>query len=113
MRKPIFIFLFALLGIFSAQAYNFKVGSIYYNYSRNGVEVTYGSGKYSGSVVIPSTVTYQGYSYRVTSIGSSAFSGCSLTSIMIPESVTSIGDGAFTARSLTSIMIPYLYIINI
>ena len=44
----------------------------------------------------------------VTSIGGSAFSGCTgLTSITIPESVTSIGNGAFSdCTGLTSITIP-------
>ncbi|GHT13870.1 hypothetical protein AGMMS4956_10730 [Bacteroidia bacterium] len=52
-----------------------------------------------GSVTIPNSVT---------SIGSSAFGGCSgLTAITIPNSVTSIGDGAFYGcRGLTSITIP-------
>ena len=43
----------------------------------------------------------------VTSIGDSAFSGCSLSSIEIPNTVTSIGDYAFLCcESLISIEIP-------
>ena len=43
----------------------------------------------------------------VTSIGSTAFSGCTgLTSVTIPSSVTSIGNMAFYHTSLTSVTIP-------
>ena len=57
---------------------------------------------------IPATVSYDGTTYSVTSIGYCAFLNCSsLTSIDIPNSVTSIGVGAFFGcSSLTSVTIP-------
>lgn len=60
------------------------------------------------SITIPETITYEGTTYSVTSIGSSAFGHCSkLTSITIPNSVTSIGESAFeNCFSLNSITIP-------
>ena len=61
---------------------------------------------YSGNIVIPSTVEYDGVTCNVTSIGT-AFRNCSeLTSVTIPNSVTSIDSYAFSGCSnLTSITI--------
>ena len=91
----------------SASAYDVEVDGIYYNFYGTTVTVTSGK-KYSGNIVIPESITYKGSKYPVTSIGGSAFSGCSgLTSVTIPNSVTSIGDYAFYECSgLTSVTIP-------
>ena len=66
------------------------------------------SGKYSGEIVIPESVEYEGTVCSVTSIGDYAFYYCDgLTSVTIPNSVTSIGDYAFKGCSgLTSVTIP-------
>ena len=117
--KPIkhFLFLAALLlGSITANAYDFEVDGIYYNVKSNSeltVEVTYKKNDgynncYSGSITVPATVTRNGVTYSVTSIGDDAFYNCySLTTIILPESVTSIGNTAFAYCSkLTSITIP-------
>ena len=101
-----------------AMAYDFSYThqgkTLYYDItSDNTVSVTYyssssSSNNYvSGDVVIPSTVTYNGTTYSVTSIGRSAFSFCrSLTSVTIPNSVTTIGiDAFYWCRNLISVTI--------
>ena len=53
---------------------------------------------YSGGIVIPETIEYQGIVYSVKSIGDYAFAGCSgLTSVTIPKSISSMGQWAFSS----------------
>ena len=82
--------------------------TINYNWNTDKTELTVTSGSYSGNMAIPSSVTYDGKEYSVTSIGNFAFNECSdLTSVEIPNSVTSIGNFAFYKCSgLTSVEIP-------
>ena len=86
-----------------------KVAEVTRNFNRS----------YSGNVIIPPKVSYEGTDYDVTSISGNvsnngntylggAFRGCTgLTAVTIPNSVTSIGYGAFYQCSgLTSVNIP-------
>lgn len=105
------ILILALLALSNVYSYAFVVDSIYYKLSYGNAIVTYKNtnyNSYSGIVVIPDSVTYNGMSYCVTGIGENAFRNCSdLTSVAIPNSVTSIGKDAFYYCSrLTSVTMP-------
>ena len=98
--KKLAMTIVALWCCIAANAYDFEVDGICYNITSEDnltVEVTKNSdNRYSGEVIIPSVVAYNGKSYSVTSIGGSAFSGCTgLTSITIPDGVTEIGQNTF------------------
>ena len=114
--KKLFSLFFALVATTALWAYDFQFGDLYYNITSSGepytVEVTYQScwsaDNYWGltSAVIPETVTYDGTTYSVTSIGGGAFCFCfDLTSVTIGSGVTSIGDDVFYGCSgLTSVV---------
>ena len=92
---------------FADNVYDFEEGGIYYKIVNDEASVTYKSfsyidhdpyyeSDYAGDVVIPASVTYDGKTYPVTSIGSCAFyRRRAVTSITIPSSITSIGWSAF------------------
>lgn len=109
LRRTFSAVIFMMLSTLS-WAYDFEVDGIFYEideYDKKSVMVTNGLLRYSGHIVIPSTVDYRGKTYSVTRIGSGAFHNCILTSIVIPSSVTSIGQRAFMyCTQLTSIVIP-------
>jgi surface protein len=98
-----------------AFAYEFEVDGIYYNINGNEAEVTQRgdvySGpeqSYSGSIIIPSTVTHNGTTYSVTRIGFRAFSNNeNLYHVEMPNTITAIDDYAFAVcPCLNSIDIP-------
>jgi len=123
MKQIKFFLLTALLSVVGARALAHDIAvanadgkTIYYKWANNKTELSvsyrgseYDSyNEYTGNVVIPESVTYNGATYPVTDIGEMAFFECSsLTSVTIPNSATSIGYFAFSRCSgLTSVTIP-------
>ena len=118
MKKRIVTFLLVAMASICAEAVTYTDPDTGYSWtytqqSDNTVKiVNYSASQYviavsptpTGAVTIPSALGGK----PVTSIGNSAFSGCSgLTSVTIPNSVTSIGSSAFSGCSgLTSVTIP-------
>ena len=108
-------------GTVTASAHDFVQGRIYYNFledDETSVEVTFcdedgdefvDEGKeYTGTVVIPESVTYSGKSYSVKSIGYLAFAYCyELGQVKFPSTLESIKANAFVfSNMLSSIEIP-------
>ena len=107
LRAHLMVTVLSLPGL--VQAYDFKEGSFYYN-RLNGSEdeITYrraGIESYVGDVEIPASVTYEGTTYTVTAVGTSAFKNCvSVSSVVIPEGVTELKEEAFYGcENLTSV----------
>lgn len=113
MRKKLFTLLLAMMASFGMKLYaSNQVNGIWYEFdmTNHTAMVTYPdspSSKYSGSIVIPETVTLNYVSYSVTGIGDRAFDrGYYVTSVIIPNSIISIGDYAFQGCNFTSFTIP-------
>jgi hypothetical protein len=105
MKKySLLLFVFFSFGFGFSQT--FTVNNI--NYFVYGTDVmVIETPNYNGYCEIPSTVTYEGVPYSVTTIGDFAFSSSNnLTSVSLPNSVTYIGSNAFAyCINLTSISI--------
>ena len=107
--KKLLLFLLTMMPT-ALMAYDVQIDGIYYNLDNNAktAEVTSGDNLYAGSYTIPQTITNEGVSYKVTSIGDEAFRSCDqLSKIVLSEGITTIGESAFDGcKSLSSITIP-------
>ena len=103
MKKMLFLLAFILMSLTTwAQRSDFQEGQFYYSINRDRpseVSVARNDDSYSsftGELIIPSTVTYGGYTYTVTGISERAFNSCSgVTSVSIPSSMITIEWAAF------------------
>ena len=105
--------LFASLFVKAGGDVTIKVDGIYYHYYDDEVtevtevSVAKGDEPYSGDIIVPSQITYNGKTYAVTSIHWFAFQNANLTSLQLPGTITSIEWGAFDGMTgLTSLVIP-------
>ena len=93
-----------------AIAYDCFIDGISYNIDGNEATVTYFDtyySSYSGDVVIPEMIFYDGINYPVTRIGAWAFYKSNLSSVIIPNTVSVIEGCAFyQCRGLESIELP-------
>ena len=106
MKTPLFKLQLAVICFLCSlyvNAHDFEVDGIYYNITSvedKTVEVTFSGdhiddvvGEYTGTVIIPDSVIFNGVTYNVTSIGNNALDYCRLLeSVVIPNSVLTIGD---------------------
>lgn len=104
--QKLIVAVFALCTSSVAMAQDFSVDGYYYYINEDGVSVSFtqdqyqawidGVGTYTGDIVIPSEVTYEGTTYPVTCVLDYAFFQCyDVTSVTMPNSITEIGDCAF------------------
>lgn len=108
---------FVIISCFAyANDYDFEVDGIYYKItSETNREICVTNPTdlgldrleiYIGAWSIPSTVTYNGINYTVSSIDYQAFRSCRLTSISLPNTLVTIGDEAFCSTYIETIIIP-------
>ena len=99
--KQLFLLLLMSIMSVSVSADEAVINGLRYELNGNTLEAKVTGGhRDSGELTIPESVDYNGKTYSVTAIGSSAFRLCSrLTSIAIPNSVRSIGEWAFDGCS--------------
>ena len=110
MKKLIYSFVMSLTMVAAsvcAQAATFVVDGVNYT-TTTDTTVSVARSSYSGAIVIPEAVTYNGSSYQVTAIDTKAFYECTgLTAVTLPPTLQRIGTDAFYyCTALTAVNIP-------
>lgn len=101
MKKLLLLLLLCTAGVTNLFALSFDDGYLKYTVNADGTTVTVDGRKSgitaSGSLSIPSTVTYNNITYTVTAIGNFAFNGASgyTGTLTLPNTLVTIGNNAF------------------
>ena len=106
MKKSLLLIL-AVMTSFVSNAYDAVIDDLCYNFSGNCAELAHYYGFLYGDFTVPETITYNGATYTVTSIGKTALMHARFKSVTLPNTITNIGEHAFyECDSLISINIP-------
>lgn len=93
------LFFFNAITTINVIAQDFSVNGLYYNVvslEKLTCEVTHAATKYSGDIIIPENVTYNGRNFKIVGIGEEAFYHCKeMISIHLPSTLEYIGKDAF------------------
>ena len=97
--------------LFQPTSYDFMVDGIYYSIAYgNHVGVAYKDmsfGTYSGDIVVPAEVEYEGVTYVVDRVGHNAFAECpDLKSVTLPNTMIFIDYNAFRQSGITTLRVP-------
>ena len=117
-KKAFLLIVCAWISTLAWSSERIEVNGVYYLFHGDSATVTYTGveklgpytlavSDYSGTVIVPDSVQYEGNWYHVTEVGDNAFQQSYVRSVTLPESVTKIGVYAFqSATNLQSINIP-------
>ena len=105
MRRILLILLLAPCALLHVHAYDFEVNGICYGFAPPRYAYVTHHGEwageatdrtYSGNLVVPSEISYNGRTYTVTSVGENAFAGCDeLVSVQFPSTIRAVSSCAF------------------
>lgn len=98
------MFIAVLCTFLSASAYDFEVDGLYYDLSsltNRTCKLTSGNSAYSGSLIIPESVNYDGLVFSVTEIDVQAFNS-KITELSIPASINTIPYGSIKSTDRRS-----------
>ena len=114
--RKVFVCVLLFISTQSVKAsYDFAVNDLYYkikSLEERTCILTNSSGNaatsyYRGNIVVPSSVNFNGSSFKVVEIDAYAFNQCDVTSVTIPNTINKIGYMAFyMCESLTSVKLP-------
>lgn len=99
------IFVAILCASLSSYAYDFEVDGLYYDLSslpNRTCKLTSGDSAYSGALIIPESVNYDGLVFSVTEVDVNAFNS-RITELSIPASIITIPNGSIKRCKLTKL----------